>query len=104
MMYFCASFVAGATMSKGNINSERLSRRAMLSGTTLALGIGAAGAAVRRAAAQTKISQAAAKYQDTPKDKQTCAVCVNFQPPNACKFVDGTISPNGWCMLFAAKT
>ncbi len=92
-------------MTKGNNeDGERMSRRVMLAGTTLALGIGAAGAAVRSAAAQTKISQAAAKYQNTPKGQQSCATCVNFQPPNACKFVEGTISPNGWCLMFAAKT
>ncbi len=91
-------------MTKGNNDSEHISRRAVLAGTTLALGVGATGAAVRRVAAQTKISQAAAKYQNTPKGQQSCVVCLNFQPPNACKFVDGTISPNGWCMLFAAKT
>ncbi len=40
---------------------------------------------------------------------QSCAVCVNFQPPSACKFVDGIISPNGWCQsvccedLFASR-
>ncbi len=50
-------------MAKSNNDSERISRRAMLAGTTLALGLGTAGAAVRRAAAQTKINQAAAKYQ-----------------------------------------
>lgn len=93
------------TKRKNDNDSEGISRRVMLAGTTLALGIGAAtGAAVRRVAAQTKISQAAAKYQNTPKGPQSCAVCVNFQPPKACKFVDGTISPNGWCLLFAAKT
>ena len=91
-------------MTKDSYDSERISRRGMLSVITLALGIGAAGAAVRRAAAQQKISQAAANYRNTPKGKQSCAVCVNFQPPNACKFVEGTISPNGWCTLFAAKT
>jgi hypothetical protein len=90
-------------MTKGNNLNEGISRRAMLAGTTLALGVGAAGGAVRHAAAQTKIAQAAAKYQNTPKGQQSCAVCANFQPPNACKFVDGTISPKGWCMLFAPK-
>ena len=38
------------------------------------------------------------------KEKQSCAVCAHFEPPNACKFVQGTISPSGWCMLFAPKT
>ena len=87
--------------------SERFSRRAVLKNSALALGVaatGAAAAAATPAAAQTKISQAAAKYQDQPKGKQSCAVCANFQPPNACRFVAGTISPSGWCMLFAPKT
>jgi hypothetical protein len=91
-------------MTKDNKRGERISRRAMLSGTTLAFGIGVAGATIGHAAAQTKISQTAAKYQSTPKGQQSCAVCANFQSPNGCKFVDGTISPNGWCMLFAPKT
>ena len=33
-----------------------------------------------------------------------CDGCVNFQPPKACKFVQGDISPSGWCQLFAPKT
>jgi hypothetical protein len=102
-IYYNVNLFRGVTVTKAN-DSERISRRVMLAGTTLALGVGAAGAAVRRAAAQTKISQAAAKYQTTPKGPQSCAVCVNFQPPTSCRFVDGTISPNGWCTLFAAKT
>jgi len=80
---------------------RRISRRIVLTGT--ALGLGAA-AAVLHAAAQQKLSQADAKYQSTPKDNQHCDVCVNFQAPNACKFVQGDISPSGWCLLFAAKT
>ena len=75
-----------------------------LSGTALAIGAAAIATAVSRAAAQQKISQADAKYQGTPKGDQHCDGCVNFQPPNACKFVQGDISPSGWCQLFAAKS
>jgi hypothetical protein len=50
-----------------------------------------------------KISQADAKYQSTAKGDQRCDACLSFQPPNACKFVEGDISPSGWCELFAAK-
>jgi hypothetical protein len=82
---------------------RRISRRAMLTSAALSLGAAAAAAVVPQAAAQQKISQADAKYQTTPKGDQHCDGCVNFQPPNACKFVDGDISPNGWCQLFAAK-
>lgn len=90
-------------MSNSKNGSQNMSRRMALTSTALAF-VAAADASITRAGAQQKISQAAAKYQDQPKGQQSCAVCVNFQPPNACKFVQGTISPSGWCLLFAAKT
>ena len=89
--------------SRGN-DCQRISRRVVLACTALALGTAAAATAVSQAAAQQKISQADAKYQGTPKGDQHCDGCVNFQPPNACKFVQGDISPSGWCQLFARKT
>lgn len=91
-------------MRNNKDSSLQISRRAALSRTAIALGIAAAGTAITQAGAQQKITPAAAKYQDQPKGQQNCATCVNFQAPNACKFVQGTISPNGWCLLFAPKT
>ena len=76
----------------------------MLTNSAVALGAAASGAMATRASAQQKLSQAAAKYQDHPKGSQKCSICANFQPPNACRFVAGTISPNGWCQLFAPKS
>lgn len=58
---------------------------------------------VRSALAQQKASQAEAKYQNKPKGQQRCAICINFQPPNQCRFVIGPISPQGWCQFFAAR-
>ena len=84
--------------------TERISRRAALTGTALALGAGIAATMARVAAAQQKIAQTLANYQAMPKGNDHCAVCSNFQAPNACKFVDGTINPNGWCQLFVAKS
>jgi hypothetical protein len=84
--------------------SECLSRRVALRHTALALGVVAGGAVATRAVAQQKISQAAAKYQPQLKGQQRCDNCVNFQAPKACKFVQGDISPSGWCQLYAAKT
>jgi hypothetical protein len=91
-------------MNNRRNDCERISRRVMLTGTVLALGAAAAATAVSQSLAQQKISQADAKYQATPKGDQRCDGCVNFQPPNACKFVQGDISPSGWCQLFAQKT
>jgi hypothetical protein len=91
-------------MNNGRNDCQRISRRVVLTGTTLALGAAAAAMAVSQVAAQQKISQADAEYQGTPKGDQHCDGCFNFQPPNACKFVQGDISPSGWCQLFARKT
>ncbi len=77
----------------------------------------------RRGMAQTsgKIPQAAAKYQDTPKNGQLCAMCKFYIAPGGkagegmmgggggpgmmtqagtCQVVEGSISPRGWCMLY----
>ena len=48
-----------------------------------------------------KISQKAVAYQDHPDGNKRCDKCIQFQPPNACKIVDGTISPQGSCRIFA---
>lgn len=85
------------------INCERISRRGLLSGTALALSAAATATVTSRAAAQEKMSQADAKYQSAPKGDQRCDGCMLFQPPSACKVVDGAISPSGWCQLFVKK-
>jgi High potential iron-sulfur protein len=85
-------------------NCRRISRRIVLTGTALALGATAANTVLSPAAAQEKMSQADAKYQGTPKDNQRCDGCMLFQPPNACKVVQGEISPSGWCQLFVKQT
>jgi hypothetical protein len=91
-------------MNNGSKDYQRLSRRAVLGGTALALGAVATAAAVSQAVAQQKISPEEAKYQGTPKGNQHCDGCVNFEAPNACKFVQGEVSPNGWCQLFYPKS
>jgi hypothetical protein len=55
------------------------------------------------ATAEAKVPQNAVSYQDKPKDTQRCDGCNNFQSPNACKMVEGEISPQGWCSLFTKK-
>jgi len=83
-------------------NGRPISRRVLLTSTAVALGAAAA-RAVSQAQAQQKIGQADAQYQGAPKGDQRCAGCFNFQPPDACKFVQGDISPSGWCQLFSPK-
>jgi High potential iron-sulfur protein len=50
-----------------------------------------------------KASQKSVKYQDTPKGEARCENCALFEAPSSCKTVDGTVSPDGWCMVYAKK-
>ena len=49
------------------------------------------------------MAQTAVRYQATPKDGKQCSGCNLFVAPNACKSVDGTIAPTGWCALWVKK-
>ena len=81
--------------------SAPVSRRALLQG-----GAGTTGAAIilgatpNSASAVVKLSQKVAAYQDHPNGDKHCGKCVQFQPPTACKLVDGTVSPEGYCRFF----
>ena len=50
--------------------------------------------------AARKISKQAVAYQDHPDGDKRCDKCVQFQPPHACKLVDGTINPAGSRRIF----
>jgi hypothetical protein len=89
-------------MAKEVHDSKGISRRAIMRGAVTLAGL-AASLAAAEADAQTKLSHAVAKYQDTPKNGQQCSTCVNFIPPSACKIVASPISPHGWCQFYAAK-
>lgn len=89
----------------GNVNIEggaaAVTRRAWLGGAVAMVGAGAVFMMPMRASAKAK--QDVAKYQDSPKDNHKCSGCSQFEAPSACKVVEGTISPEGWCQLFAPK-
>jgi hypothetical protein len=67
-----------------------------LSGAAVGLSFGP----IAPAAAQQKMSQSEAQYQDRPKSELSCAACSLFRPPRSCEVVQGDISPNGWCKFF----
>ena len=84
-----------------NTRSAPLGRRALLR-----YAVGAAGgiaicyAPLRPAIAAPKISKKAVAYQDHPEGDKRCEKCAQFQPPDACKMVEGPISPEGSCRIF----
>jgi hypothetical protein len=65
-----------------------------------AIGVAICSALPIPAIAAQKISKNAVAYQDHPDGDKQCAKCAQFQPPDACKMVEGPISPQGSCRIF----
>jgi hypothetical protein len=74
--------------------SGEISRRHLLSNAT---GVAAAAALLgtTMAAQAAKLPQKAAEYRNAPNGAQHCGLCAQFQPPSACKSVEGSISAQG---------
>jgi hypothetical protein len=79
------------------------SRRQLIFGMVVGAGVAGATILAPRSAAAAKLSQSDTGYQNHPNGAQRCDTCANWQAPGSCKLVNGTISPSGWCTLFAAR-
>jgi hypothetical protein len=80
-------------------------RSALKAGLAAIAGTGVAAIAASRARAQSaKADPSTVAYQSKPSNGQQCSGCVQWDPPNACKIVSGTISPSGWCELYSPKS
>jgi hypothetical protein len=84
---------------------RKLSRRSVLRDAALFAGAALAATVVpsREALAQQKASQQAMQYQDKPNGDKRCSNCLSFIAPGSCAIVEGTISPNGYCLGWAKK-
>jgi High potential iron-sulfur protein len=86
------------------IKSTSLSRRSLLQGAACAGSAATILAVTANRAAAAKMKQSAVGYTgSSPKPGQNCANCGPFQPPNACRIVEGNISPQGWCKVWQRK-
>jgi hypothetical protein len=89
--------------------SKRLSRRALIWSGGLEISALIAGShapptvADEELSEADKIKQTDAHYQRYPKGPQRCQICLQFNPPDKCKIVQGPIIPQGWCQFFAAR-
>ena len=80
-------------------------RRIFLKNMILAVATAGAGIGLSRAFAQAKkIAQKVVKYQDTPRFKRKCDECKFWVAKDqSCEIVEGTVSPNGWCIRWTKK-
>lgn len=92
------------------ISSRRLVLRgALAAGCSLIVPItlfssAASGADSAPPAATKKLPPASVQYQTEPKGEHKCSGCAHFiAASNSCKLVEGKISANGWCSLWAKK-
>jgi hypothetical protein len=85
-----------------NARGSHISRRAAIRGGRALLITSAIGLATTAYGAD-KADPKLVQYMAQPNKGAKCADCVNFEAPSSCKAVAGTISPNGWCLLFAHK-
>jgi len=87
------------------VDNPTLSRRRLLKGAALLAGASLTASMVssKNALAQQKVSKETAKYQDKPSADKQCSNCAQFIPNNGCKLVEGTVSPQGYCILWQKK-
>lgn len=93
-------------MKNTGVLSAELSRRSVLHGATCAAAAAPLLGAVATtfpSPAEAKSSQESVAYQPGPKGSQRCDNCTLWQPPNACKTVDGQVEPSGWCKIYIPK-
>ena len=87
-------------------DNSKLRRRCLLKGAVLLAGASLTASLVpgKDALAQQKVSKETAKYQDKPSGDKQCSNCAQFVSNNSCKIVEGTISPQGYCILWQKKS
>ncbi len=89
--------------------TTHVTRRTFLEGAIVLPALAAALTGVAAADA-SKAPQAQMHYQSTPNGNMHCALCKFFvagkdaSSNGACQIVDGSISPNGYCMAYTPKS
>jgi hypothetical protein len=82
--------------------STEVSRRSMLlQGALCATGVATILVINTDYAKAAKLPQASVGYRTTPNGDRQCSNCKYFVAPDACEKVAGTISPQGYCVLWA---
>jgi len=82
-----------------------LSRRLLLQKAAVTVSsITVLGTIAESATAQDRSSQQAVGYQGEPNAGHRCGTCFQFQPPAACRIVNGRISPQGWCTRYFPRS
>ena len=101
---------ADTHMARDEILSRRTALRSMvIAGCCLFMPVALLGGCSKGTESDTptlpgKLSKAEVKYQAQPKGAQQCSNCMNFNSAKqTCNRVEGPVSPEGWCALWAGN-
>jgi hypothetical protein len=85
-------------------DNPKLSRRSILKGAALlAGGTLIAGVMASKEALAQKAAKGSMQYRDRPNEDKQCSNCAQFIPNNGCQIVEGTVSPQGYCIAWQKK-
>jgi hypothetical protein len=90
-------------------STNDLTRRSFISGVVVLPAL-AGMLLAQTTVAEAKGSKSQFKYQTSPSNGKKCSTCTLFIPGSSasasgtCKVVEGSISPNGWCTAYSAKS
>jgi len=86
-------------------DNPKLSRRSMMKGAALwAASTLIAGAMASKEALAQKAAKGSMQYQDKPNGDKQCSNCALFIPDNSCQIVEGTVSPQAYCIAWQKKS
>jgi len=83
-----------------NKNPAGLSRRALLTGGVVA----SSGLLLAsKASATARLSRAAVHFETSASNGNNCGACKHFLAPSSCRFVEGSVSSDCSCWIWASK-
>jgi len=85
-------------------DNRQISRRSIMKGAALLGCSMIAGVLGTKEALAQKASKGSMKYQDKPNGDKQCSNCAQFLPTNSCQIVEGTVSPQGYCVAWQKRS
>jgi hypothetical protein len=85
-------------------DNPKLSRRSIMKGAALLVGgTLIAGVMASKEALAQKASKESMQYRDKPNGDKQCSNCTQFIPNNSCQIVEGTVTPQAYCIAWQKK-
>lgn len=89
---------------EGLFAAKNISRRNLLHVGAASAGVAILGlTSTASSGATAKVAKQTVNYQTSPNGQAHCGSCAFFQAPSGCQYVNGPITPSGWCFLYQPR-